>query len=348
MARRKQSAADKALSAVVDAVGKLAGDPEIAVSNAGIIPSGNPVIDRVIGRGGLPTGRIVTFMGARGGGKTTAALLACAACQAADGLAIYLDAEGKVERDRAAVLGIDVNKWAYRRPETIEGSIAAFDKAITAIGNVTPGRPVLCVLDSVNATPAQMELKAGRREASEYHGERPGAQARAYSAAFRRFTKHLGDSSACILLIGQERETISKDGKPTRARRRGKKIGVGNAIEFYSTVIVEFREAGEVTSPDDEVTGVVVEVEAVKNQVAAPFAVGEYVLRFTDGLDLLKAVVDEGTRAGVIGRSGTAWISFPANEDDAPKWNGLRKLRHAVRKNPDLLQEMIKALRGAT
>ena len=321
-----------AISAVSAAVGELAGgSPSSGMAiSVGIIPTGNEVIDGVIGRGGLPAGNVSVFVGEKGAGKTTAGLQACAAVQRAGGIAIYLDAERKVRRDRAEQLGVDWDALVYRRPNHVEGAMAALDAAIRAIARVSPTRPVVAVLDSVNATISHAESISKKG----YLDVQPGVQARAYSATLRRFVEVLGDSNCALIFIGQLRQKIGTT--------RGAKwtIGVGNAIEFYTVLMLYFRLAGyERVDTDTPPIGIRVEIEVVKNQIAPPFEKGEYTLMFRDGVDRLRALIEWGLRVGVLGKAGTGWITYGSG-DDAKKWNGLKRMKRDLITDPDLLAQI--------
>src|SRR4026207_1395410 len=56
-----------------------------------VIPTGNILIDRALGVGGFPRGRIVEIFGPESSGKTTLALTVIAQAQKRGGLAAFID-----------------------------------------------------------------------------------------------------------------------------------------------------------------------------------------------------------------------------------------------------------------
>jgi len=326
---------------VAAAVGDLAGaHPEsgLSVPVGGVISTGNAAIDGVIGRGGLPTGCISVFVGEKGSGKTTAAMETCREVIEHGGLAIYLDAERKIRRDRVISLGInpDTPEWIFRRPDHIEGAIAALDRTLSTLKRVGSKRQVIAVLDSANATVSAAEKESKK----EYRDVQPGTQARAYSVAFRRFVGALGDSNAAILVIGQLRSKIGMV--------RGAKwsIGVGNAIEFYSSLMVYFQHEGfERIDSDTPPFGIRVGIETVKNQISPPFVKSEYTIDFGLGgrCDQQRTLIEEALRRGVLSKVGTGWIVDPVTER---KWNGLRRFKTALEEDPALLAQIQDGVRA--
>src|SRR5690606_2399442 len=89
----------KALAAVLLGIRKQFGDGSVMVLGEEhsrpieAISTGSLAVDRALGCGGFPRGRVVEIYGAESSGKTTLALLAIAQCQAAGGVAAFVDAE---------------------------------------------------------------------------------------------------------------------------------------------------------------------------------------------------------------------------------------------------------------
>ena len=70
-----------------------------------VIPTGNLLIDRALGVGGFPRGRIVEIYGPESSGKTTLTLTVIAQAQKAGGLAAFIDVEHALDPAYAAKLG---------------------------------------------------------------------------------------------------------------------------------------------------------------------------------------------------------------------------------------------------
>ena len=64
-----------------------------AVVDVTVIPTGSLALDKALGIGGLPRGRVCEIFGPESSGKTTLALHAVAEAQKQGGIAAFIDAE---------------------------------------------------------------------------------------------------------------------------------------------------------------------------------------------------------------------------------------------------------------
>jgi len=64
-----------------------------AIIDVPVIPSGSIALDKALGVGGLPRGRVIEIYGPESSGKTTLALHAVASAQKQGGIAAFIDAE---------------------------------------------------------------------------------------------------------------------------------------------------------------------------------------------------------------------------------------------------------------
>src|SRR6059036_612862 len=71
------------------------------------IPTGNILIDRALGVGGFPRGRVVEVFGPESSGKTTLALTVVAQAQKRGGLAAFIYVEHALDPAYAKRLGVD-------------------------------------------------------------------------------------------------------------------------------------------------------------------------------------------------------------------------------------------------
>ena len=79
------------------------------------IPTGSLALDRALGLGGLPRGRIIEIYGPESSGKTSIALHAAANVQRAGGKVAMVDAEHSFDPEWGETLGVDIGNPARPR-----------------------------------------------------------------------------------------------------------------------------------------------------------------------------------------------------------------------------------------
>ncbi|HTH18793.1 MAG TPA: ATPase domain-containing protein, partial [Candidatus Udaeobacter sp.] len=88
------------------AIMRLGGETIVDID---VIPTGNILIDRALGVGGFPRGRIVEIFGPESSGKTTLALTVIAQAQKRGGLAAFIDVEHALDPAYAKRLGVNLD-----------------------------------------------------------------------------------------------------------------------------------------------------------------------------------------------------------------------------------------------
>src|SRR5687768_18126127 len=84
------------------------------------IPTGNILIDRALGVGGFPRGRVVEVFGPESSGKTTLTLTLIAQAQKRGGLAAFIDVEHALDPVYAKKLGVNVEDLLVSQPSSGE------------------------------------------------------------------------------------------------------------------------------------------------------------------------------------------------------------------------------------
>lgn len=300
------------------------------------ISTGISTLDGVCG-GGVPRSRFAVFSGKEGGGKTSAALCTAASFQRKGGIVLYADPERKLDYGWAAHNGVNLEQLIVTRPSTIEKGFETAEKAIRVCD---PEVPFLYVLDSVNAS-----ITKKQREA-EYGAEFYAPQPRAFSEALPKIVEHLENSGATFLMISQLRAKM--DATTT--------IAGGNAVRFYSVLIVTFTPGGKLTRSGKKVwdarkegiepgsllvTGQECRIQTIKNQISPPFQESMIRIDFRSGIDRPWCVLHRAEELGLIKAAGS-WQKFKE-----VKWQGPRGFERILKKRPKLLNAMRKAIRRA-
>jgi recombination protein RecA len=181
-----------------------------------VIPTGNLLIDRALGVGGFPRGRIIEVFGPESSGKTTLTLTVIAQAQKRGGLAAFIDV-------------------LVSQPSSGEEALQICEALVrsNAIDVV--------VLDSVAALVTKQELDG------EIGDSTVGAQARLMSAAMRKLTSFISKARTVCIFTNQIREKIGvMFGNPETTPG-------GRALKFFASVRVDIRRIGQIKVADGSV-----------------------------------------------------------------------------------------------
>lgn len=269
-------------------VTKLTAEPNVYVPH---ISTGIYSLDKkVLGIGGVPTGRIIEVFGPEASGKSTLALQIVAAAQGQGKNAAYIDVEHALDPNWMLKMKVDVNNLLVSQPDYGEQALQIVEGLIdtNAFG--------IIVVDSVSALVPKAELDGEIGDAV------VGLQARLMSQAMRKLNAKVSKSEVILLFINQIREKIGvMFGNPETTTG-------GRALKFYSSVRLDVRRIGSIKS-GEEIVGNKVRIKCAKNKVAAPFRDTEIDLMFDKGFDVLGDLVENAVAAGIIEKSGS-WFSY--------------------------------------
>ncbi|HZJ39305.1 MAG TPA: recombinase RecA, partial [Chthoniobacterales bacterium] len=229
-----------------------------SVSDIDVIPTGNILIDRALGVGGFPRGRVVEVFGPESSGKTTLTLTVIAQAQKRGGLAAFIDVEHALDPQYARRLGVNLDDLLVSQPSSGEEALRICETLVRS--NALD----VIVVDSVAALVTKAELEG------EIGDTTVGAQARLMSAALRKLTSLISKARTCCIFTNQIREKIGvMFGNPETTPG-------GKALKFYASVRVDIRRIGAIKQTDGVVTGNRTRVKIVKNKVAPPFTEAEF------------------------------------------------------------------------
>ena len=312
----------KALQATLDRLDKSYGKGTVmrlgdnAIEDMEVISSGSITINRALGVGGFPKGRVVEIYGPESSGKTTLTIHAIAECQKAGGIAAFIDAEHAFDQFYARSLGVDVENLLISQPDNGEQALEIADNLIRS------GAIDLVVIDSVAALTPKAEIEG------EMGDSQMGLQARLMSKALRKLTSSINKANTCCIFINQLREKIGvMFGNPETTTG-------GNALKFYSSIRLDIRRSTQIKS-GDEVIGNRTRVKIVKNKVAPPFRLAEFDIMYGKGVSKMGEIIDLGVEFEVIKKSGS-WYSY----GDTKLGQGKDAVKDLLMDNPELSDEL--------
>ena len=292
---------------------KLGSSPIVDVP---VIPSGSLALDRALGVGGIPRGRVIEIFGPESSGKTTLALHAIAEAQKLGGIAAFIDAEHALDTAYAKKLGVNCDELLVAQPDTGEQALEIVDMLLRS------GAIDAMVIDSVAALVPRAEIEG---EMGDSH---MGLQARLMSQALRKLTGIIGKTMTSVIFINQIRMKIGiVFGNPETTTG-------GNALKFYSSVRLDIRRIGSIKE-GQEITGNRTRVRVVKNKIAPPFKDAEFDIMYGEGISKTGDLLDMGVDKEIIEKSGS-WYSY----DGERIGQGRENVKKFLKENPDIYNSL--------
>ena len=312
----------KALQLTLDKIEKNFGKGSVmklgdnVVEDVAVIPSGSIGLDRALGVGGYPNGRVIEIFGPESSGKTTLAIHAIAEAQKQGGIAAIIDAEHAFDRSYAEKLGVDVNNLFISQPDNGEQALEIAEQLIRSAAID------IIVIDSVAALTPKAEIEG------EMGDSVMGLQARLMSQALRKLTGTISKTNTCCIFINQLRDKIGvMFGNPETTTG-------GNALKFYASVRLDIRRVGQIKD-GEEIYGNQTRVKVVKYKVAPPFKKAEFDIMYGEGISRSGEIVDLGVECNVIKKSGS-WFSY----GESKLGQGRETVKQLVMDNPELAEEL--------
>lgn len=284
------------------------------------IPTGIFSLDKALGIGGLPRGRVIEVFGPESSGKTTLTLSIIAQGQGNGGVAAFIDAEHAFDPSYAKLIGINLDDLLISQPDTGEQALEIVETLVRS--NAVD----LIVVDSVAALVPRAEIEGNMGDGH------IALQARLMSHALRKLTAAISKSKTCIVFVNQIREKVGvMFGSPEVTPG-------GRALKFYSSVRIDLRRIATISGAEGA-TGIKVRGKIVKNKVAPPFKEAIFEIMYNEGVSKIGALIDAAIENGIIKKAGS-WFSYK----DKNLAQGKEQLRKLFKEDNALKEDVEKNL----
>jgi recombination protein RecA len=286
-----------------------------------VISTGSIALDKALGVGGIPRGRVSEIYGPESSGKTTLALHCVAEAQKQGGIAAFIDAEHALDVVYAKKLGVNTDELLVSQPDTGEQALEIADMLIRS------GAIDILVIDSVAALVPRAEIEG---EMGDSH---MGLQARLMSQALRKLTGTISKTMTSLIFINQIRMKIGVVfGNPETTTG-------GNALKFYASVRLDVRRSSTIKE-GTEIVGNRTKVKVVKNKVASPFKDAEFDIMYGEGISKSGDLLDMGVITGTVEKSGS-WYSYKGERIG----QGRENVKSFFKENNDIYIELMDKVR---
>jgi len=293
---------------------------EVGHVDVNAISTGSISLDRALGIGGIPRGRVIEIYGIESTGKSTLALHICSEAQKKGGVAAFIDAEHALDPEYAKRIGVNTNNLLISQPDSGEQALQIVESLIRS------SKVDVIVVDSVAALTPKAEI------AGEIGDLQIGLQARLMSAALRKLASIVAKTKTSVIFLNQTRMKIGIQwGNPETTPG-------GLALKFYSSVRINLRRVGQIKH-GDEIIGSRIKAKIVKNKVAAPFKVTEFDIYYNEGISYIADLLNFGLKQDIIKKSGS-WYQY----DNQKLGQGMEGAKAFLKENPQIIKKLKKAI----
>ena len=253
------------------------------------ISTGALSLDRILGIGGLPKGRVVEIYGPESSGKSTLALSVVAQAQKQGIRCAYVDAEHALDPVYMQAVGINLDDLLLAQPDYGEQALEIVDKLIRT------GELGVIVIDSVASLIPKAELEG------EMESQQMGLQARMMAKAMRKLVGLANQHKTLLVFINQLRNKIGvMFGNPETTPG-------GMALKYAASVRIDIRKKEDIKDKSGNAIGITSKVKIIKNKMAPPMKITEFNIFYGEGIDQYGCVFDVAVAEGILTQKG-AWV----------------------------------------
>lgn len=247
----------------------------------GFIPTNNLALNYVIGRRGLPLGRVSEIAGRPGSGKSSIVASIIGAAQKSGAVCILNDTEHSYSPDWSRRFQVNPETLILLEPPNLEKVFDYTTSAVKQIREEQSEIPVFIAVDSVSASPTSAELEQEDSSASKQRAE----HAKIISQGLRKLTNLIWDQNVSLLFVSQLKDNPGGGYGSTKS-----KLG-GSAIEFHSGLQLEVSRTS-FKKEKEKTIGITIQVKCIKNKFVPPFRVRTMILYYEEGFKPKEILLD--------------------------------------------------------
>jgi recombination protein RecA len=285
-----------------------------------VIPLDLLGINWMLGRGGLPRGRIIEVFGKESNGKTTFCYKVIKCVQRRGGKSAIIDAETATDlvyMHQCGVYEDEGKSLIIAQPDYGEQALDMVEKLIES------GEIDVIVVDSVAALIPRAELEATMSDMQ------VGLQARMMAKHMRRLSSKLKGSKTCVIFTNQLRDSI---GGGFGKFKPGPTTPGGRALKHWASIRLSVQRTQTLKSGSREV-GFLMKVKVFKNKVGPIRAPIEVPITYSYGLDERLDFMRLAELAHVISRQGSIYTLKGESKKKTAIGNGWLTAYKALRKS---------------
>lgn len=261
-------------------------DSGTSICQCEFMPTEAFVLDYVIGKQGIPLGRIIEIFGPFSTGKSSMCAHLLGATTRAGNLGVLIDSEHSWSGDWMDLYKIKKDHLYILQPRTFQETFEQLAFLCEEAGKVIkPPQSVLVVVDSLSALPTAEEL-TGEKEPISVH-------AKLLAKGLRILTNIIWEKRLSILFVSQLKDNPMM---PNVASKLG-----GHAIDFHAALQLKVQRMQKL---EDRIR---LKITVTKNKVAVPFKSAVFDLIFNKGIDSTLPILQAATEAGLIKGSQGGW-----------------------------------------
>jgi recombination protein RecA len=256
----------------------------------------------------IPFGRIVSFVGDSGSGKSLLANHFLAETQKIGGIGVLFDVERANYIQQLNKLGIDSSKLIISGSKILED---IFEKAIAFVKsykekNMTA--PLTIVIDSLSQASSRHEMEEGFDKSDM-------KRAQVIRKGLRMISGLISDNKVCLIIINHLTSNIGNPYGPAKSPTGG------SAVEYFPSQVIDVGRGKTIKNDAEIPIGLEVRIRIAKSRFFVPFVTARVQIYFDRGFEPTSGLFEMLEQSGAIIKvSQAGWWQFKDQVDKDKKY----------------------------